>query len=80
MDRKGLSKEHTEVTSNGSEIVDNVLQMEQHLYRKHLHIRHLGELMGMLIFPITFISFSLEAGNWPAEGTRIAAYPEGKEI
>lgn len=54
--------------------MDNALQMEQHLYRKHLHIIGLAGSDGMLIFLIAFVSFTLEAAKALAEGTRIAAH------
>jgi hypothetical protein len=48
--------------------------MEQHLYRKHLHIMGLAAPSGMLIFLIAFVSFTLETVKVLAEGKQIAAH------
>jgi hypothetical protein len=49
--------------------MDNRLQMEQHLYRKHLHIMALAARARMLMFLIAFISINLGEKKRLREGT-----------
>jgi hypothetical protein len=48
--------------------MDNGLQIEQHLYRKHLHIMALAARARMLMFLIAFISFNLGENKTLREG------------
>ena len=65
---KASSGSETNVIVQTSNALDNNLQMEQHLYRKHLHIATPGAERGMLIFLIAFVCFNLESRKSHAEG------------
>lgn len=64
----GSHTRHTEVTGRVAKTVDNNLQREQHLYRKHLHIAASEDMARMLTFLIAFISFNLAKKNTRSEG------------